>query len=447
MRLPITIGLVLGLFAGAGVHAQTCLDLATSHTDARDLDALRGDVETTCGCAAAASRRAYRSCAKGELKTAFTAGTIRAECRREAKRLVLRTTCGTTKTTCGLVRTSTLEQRGCRLRPAGRCTTRGNLLASPCADTHCADVEQWTAGTCVDPREPGPSDPGVREILMTKDSVAAPGTTRDLQVFVWYPALAGEGPIQASTGGVPNATPDASGGPRPLVLFSHGSCGFPLQSVFLTASLATRGFVVAAPSHPGNTLAEFPSCGTAGAQTASFLERPEDMIHVLDELLATAADPGSPFFGLIDETRIGMMGHSFGGLTTYLVAAREPRVVAAAPLAPFATIAPPLEIPSLTMIGAIDSTVPNQATRDRFAESTAPKQLVEIAHAGHYAFSGLCFPSPDCAPPATLTQDEAHALVLRWLVPFLEVYVAGDDALRPLLADPIPPGVSVETVL
>lgn len=63
------------------------------------------------------------------------------------------------------------------------------------------------------------------------------------------------------------------------------------------------------------------------------------------------------------------------------------------------------------------------------------------------AFSTGCFASPDCAPPATLTQDEAHAQVLRWLVPFLEVYVAGNESLRPLLAEPVPPGVTVETVL
>jgi dienelactone hydrolase len=446
MRLVAGTCAILALLGGSA-GAQPCLDLATSHTDGRMLGALRSDVEAACGCTAAPSRRAYRSCAKGVLSAALAAGDVRAECRRVAKRLVLRTTCGTTKSTCGLVRASTLAQRGCTVRPAARCRSHRNTIASTCQATHCADVAQWTAGTCLDPRAPGPFVLGFRDVVMTKDSVAAPGTERDLDVAIWYPALPGQGPPDPLTGGVADATADPSGGPYPLVLFSHGSCGYPLQSLFLTPTLATHGFVVVAPSHPGNTIADFPDCGTPAAQAASFLERPQDIVFVLDQMLAADADPSSPFHGLIDETRIGMMGHSFGGLTTYLVTSIEPRIVAAAPLAPAAALASPLGVPSLTMIGGIDSVVDNGPTRDRFAESVAPKQLVEIAHAGHFAFSDGCFPgTSDCDPPATLTQSEAHAIVLRWVVPFFEVYLAGDDAYRPLLAAPFPPGVTVETV-
>ena len=43
-------------------------------------------------------------------------------------------------------------------------------------------------------------------------------------------------------------------------MFSHGSCGFPGQSPFLTETLASWGFVVAAPPHPGNTTAELATC-------------------------------------------------------------------------------------------------------------------------------------------------------------------------------------------
>ena len=51
-------------------------------------------------------------------------------------------------------------------------------------------------------------------------------------------------------------------------------------------------------------------------------------------------------------------------------------------------------------------------------------------------------PSPDCAPPATLTQDEAHAVVRRWALPFLKVYLAGDEGFRSFLLDPAPPGAT-----
>ena len=70
--------------------------------------------------------------------------------------------------------------------------------------------------------------------------------------------------------------------------------------------------------------------------------------------------------------------------------------------------------------------------------------LVEIPNAGHFAFSNGCFPSPDCNPPTTLTQNEAHAVVLRWVLPFLEVYLAGDTSFAPFLLPPAPPPVVLE---
>ena len=51
--------------------------------------------------------------------------------------------------------------------------------------------------------------------------------------------------------GVPVAT-----GRYPLVVFSHGYAGFRDQSTFLTAFLASWGFVVAAPDHYSRDLTE-----------------------------------------------------------------------------------------------------------------------------------------------------------------------------------------------
>ena len=92
------------------------------------------------------------------------------------------------------------------------------------------------------------------------------------------------------------------------------------------------------------------------------------------------------------------------------------------------------------MLGNIDSVVNLPAARQVYAASSTPKMLVEIEHAGHYAFSNGCFPSPDCNPPTTLTQPEANSAILRYVVPFLERYLALDVALVPLLGPPIGPG-------
>jgi dienelactone hydrolase len=230
-------------------------------------------------------------------------------------------------------------------------------------------------------------------------------------------------------------------------MFSHGSCGFPNQSTFLTARLASYGFVVVAPPHPGNTLFDFPACGSVQNQLASFIERPQDVLFVLDAMLAASGDGSSPFFGAVDANRIGMSGHSFGGLTVYTTVPLDARFKVAMPMAPAIPGSPVLAVPSLTMLGQIDAVVNVPAIRDAYAAALPPKFLAEIASTGHYAFSNGCFPSPDCAPPATLTQPEAHDRVLRYALPFLEVYLAGDERFRPFLAPPAGPGYAFQAQL
>jgi predicted dienelactone hydrolase len=333
------------------------------------------------------------------------------------------------------------------LTAPARCRDKRTTDAEACtAETHCADVVEWTAGTCIDPRDVGAFAPGVRTLTLTKQSAVDPSQPRVLNTIVWYPAPAGSGPINPSLGGVVDAPLDPSAGPYPLLIFSHGSCGYPTQSIFFTRLLATHGFVVAAPPHPGNTLEEFPACGGPQRQAASAVERPADVIFVLDQLLAADLDAGSFLFGAIDETRAGMSGHSFGGFTTYAAATQDARFRVAIPMAAAVPGEPVLTVPSLTMLGQIDSVVDNDAIRAAYEDALPPKYLVEIESAGHYAFSNVCFPSPDCAPPATLAQGEAHALVRRWLVPFLKVYLAGDESFAPFLIPPGGPGVAVEAV-
>ena len=286
---------------------------------------------------------------------------------------------------------------------------------------------------------------GFRDVRLVKESVASPGQERVLDAVVWYPTTPGAGPIEDGSRAVRDAPLDLSGGPYPVIMFSHGSCGFERQSLFLTPWLATHGFIVVATPHPGNTLFEFPTCGTGPAQVASAQERPRDIIFALDWILAAGEDPHSPFHGAVDGTRIAMTGHSFGGLTTYLTTALDDRFTVAVPMAPATGPNSALHIPSLTMYGTIDSVVSNPGIFAAFGRSDAPKRLVGIEDAGHYAFSDGCFPSADCDPPRTLTQDEAHERVKRQILPFLEVYLAGDASYAPFLTTPPPPGVVVET--
>jgi predicted dienelactone hydrolase len=90
----------------------------------------------------------------------------------------------------------------------------------------------------------------------------------------------------------------------PVVLFSHGGGsgpGTPLVHRDLLLHLAQQGFIVIAPFHPD---AERP-----------FVDRPRHIHMALDAVLA---DPR--FARRADPDRIAMMGFSFGGAVTLIVA-------------------------------------------------------------------------------------------------------------------------------
>jgi dienelactone hydrolase len=439
--------LALALLAAGSARAQDCLTGDTL-ADQRAIVDFRAALDSVCPCDAAATRGIYKHCAKNVLTSTVVAGDLRQECETAMKRLVKNASCGTKKSPCGKVKPSAAVPVSCRVKRATACTDRSSFDQTSCADLDfCNDVVDWTAGSCSDVRVRGPFEAGVRTIQMTKQSVVDPNEPRVLDVVVWYPTTAGAGPINPSMQGVIDAPVDLSGGPYPVLLFSHGSCGYPLQSTFLLPLIASRGYVVIAPPHPGNTIFEFPNCGTPQVQVRSAAERPQDVIFALDQMLAASADTNSPFAGALDPTRIGMSGHSFGGFTTFFVTNQDSRIKVAIPMAPATPVTnASFHVPSLMMLGAIDSVINLGTARQAYANSDAPKYHVEIQHAGHYAFSNLCFPSADCMPPATLEQDEAHLQVLRYVIPFVEWKLGGDERFAAFFEQPLPPGSTLEAV-
>jgi dienelactone hydrolase len=444
---PIIISLALLLAAVAPAAAQdACLTGASTLGDQRAIATLRADAESVCPCATATTRGTYKRCTKTILQSELGGGVLRAECATTAKRLFKNASCGTTKQPCGRVKPTGDVAVTCKVKRTSSCADRPSYDQTACADQQfCADVVEWTAGTCSDVRDRGPFEAGATTIHLVKQSVVDPMQQRVLDTAVWYPAAPGSGPIDPGMNGVLNAPVDLSGGPYPVLMFSHGSCGYPLQSNFLLPVIASRGYVVIAPPHPGNTLFDFPNCGSPQVQIDSAQERPQDIIFALDSMLAENANASSPFFGALDADRIGMSGHSFGGFTTFFVVNQDARFKVAIPMAP----ATPgntatLPVPSLLMLGAIDSVINLGTARTAYANFVTPKYKVEIEHAGHYAFSNLCFPSPDCNPPTTLTQDEAHGNVMRWVIPFLEWKLKGDESFAAFFDQPVPAGVQFD---
>ena len=447
MRGGFILCLFVLAFAAVAAAQGDCSTGASELGDQRALTALRAAIDAACPCppaGVATARRQYARCARQAIADALGAAKLRRECVSAARAIYRGATCGTNRVPCGSPPPAGESATCRRAAPSGRnvCDGAGENACS--ALTHCGDVIDATVGTCIDPRQYGPYGVGVRTVRMTKDSVAAPGTERVLDTIVWYPIAAGSGPVDSKLKGVVDAPLDNSGGPYPLLMFSHGSCAYPYQSTFLTPLLASYGLIVAAPPHPGNTIFEIQTCSTPTVLVNSALERPADIIFATDQLLAAAADNTSPFFGAVDAQRIGMSGHSFGGFTTYAVATRDNRYRIAVPMAPAVPAnQSTLTVPSLTMMSELDSYVNNPAIDTAYGKASAPKMKVEVEHAGHFAYSDGCFPSPDCNPPTTLTQDEAHALVQRWVVPFVLRYLKGDQRFEPFLEAAPPPGVVV----
>lgn len=167
----------------------------------------------------------------------------------------------------------------------------------------------------------GPYAVGVREVVVEP----AQEEERPLSAYIWYPALNPEGAEESvtyvmdfladpatgfPTGGraLHDAEPDPSGGPYPLVLYSHGTWCFPAIAGFFTEHLASHGFVVMAPVHEDNWGTIFESTYRSEAS------RPQDMVRLLD-FAETATAPDGEFSGLIDMEHVAATGQSFGGQT------------------------------------------------------------------------------------------------------------------------------------
>lgn len=99
----------------------------------------------------------------------------------------------------------------------------------------------------------------------------------------------------------------------PLIIISHGTGGNRLSLAWLAIELVKNGYIVVAPDHWGNTFDN-----KIPEYFVRYWERPLDISFLLTSLLTDKA-----INSFIDETKIGMMGFSFGGYTTLAIAGSE----------------------------------------------------------------------------------------------------------------------------
>lgn len=154
------------------------------------------------------------------------------------------------------------------------------------------------------------------------------GEKRKINVEFWYPA-------------------DAAGGDKyPLVVFSHGSFGMKTSNTSTFNDLASNGYVICSIDHPYHAIFTRDSDGRIVTMDPSFRQeffdvnagkydtatelklehswmtvQATDINFVLDTILANAQDPGSEaVYQMVDKEKIGLMGHSLGGVSSAQVA-------------------------------------------------------------------------------------------------------------------------------
>ncbi len=203
-----------------------------------------------------------------------------------------------------------------------------------------------------------------------------------------------------STGAISKAA--VATGVFPLVLFSHGFSGFRYQSSTLTSHMATWGFVVCAPDHPGRDLASQLDA-TIGARppTTDPNADVQDLIALRNYL---SANKVPALKGHVDVKHVIAWGHSAGGSASERLASwgtTQPvnwvkgfiGMAGMSNLSWSSTVAPynamPTE-PGLVIAGDNDNVVPAAGLQTAFAALTGTKYFAEMANAGHNVYSDIC---------------------------------------------------------
>jgi len=110
---------------------------------------------------------------------------------------------------------------------------------------------------------------------------------------------------------------------RPLVVISHGLGSDRESFAYLARHLASYGFVVAVPEHPGSNAdqlqALFEGIAERVTNPREFIDRPLDITYLLDELDRLSRS-NSVLQGRLSLQNVGVIGQSFGGYTALALA-------------------------------------------------------------------------------------------------------------------------------
>jgi dienelactone hydrolase len=217
---------------------------------------------------------------------------------------------------------------------------------------------------------------------------------------------------------------DRRAGPYPMVVFAHGYATQTSAYRELLDGLAADGFVVVAPEFPFTSTAYGGDVGTRDVEA-----QVEDVRHVITAVRELSTTTGDPLVGLVRDGRVGVVGHSDGGVTTSAVAfaerIRDTRVGAAVLLAgaraDFGGPSFPAGSPALLAIhGDADGVNPFGASQTLYTSNRSgePRYLVAVTSGGH---------------DDSFVGSRSRAAVVSLVADFLRAYLVDDGIARALI--------------
>lgn len=272
----------------------------------------------------------------------------------------------------------------------------------------------------------------------------------------------------------------------PVIVISHGLGSDRTTFEYLATQLASYGFAVAVPEHPGSSSQQLRSllAGRANevAEPNEFINRPLDVKYLLDEL--ERLDSSDPSFQL-NSQQVGVIGQSFGGYTALALAGaslnfdqlqkdcealnnlwnvslllqcralqlpaiqynfQDERVKAAIAINPIASSIlgqgglSQIKIPLMIVSSSADTVAPplSEQILPFTWLTTSEKYLVLLQGGTHFSTIGESDPDTEAVPIPSQIIGPDPAIARRYMsalsVAFFQTYVAGAPQYRPYLS-------------
>ncbi len=151
-----------------------------------------------------------------------------------------------------------------------------------------------------------PSQPGTAKVEILKLDLNDQKRNRNIPVDVYWSTA---------------VTPE-----KPVIVFSHGFGSVRTDLRYLAEHLASHGYVVVALEHPGsngNNVNSALQGKNRLVKPEEFLNRPQDISFVLDELEKLNQTANNPLVGKLATQNAMIVGYSFGGGTALTIAGGE----------------------------------------------------------------------------------------------------------------------------